>query len=785
MTSGDDGKAELAGDGARKDTAVPSPTAGGAAAPPPRSHPRVEGLAKVTGAACFVDDVGEAEFGSLFDHAAIVTSTAPAGRIKGFDLAAALAVPGVKLVMTHLNAPRLRSVTGICMSEIAELLPMQSDRVAYHGQAVAVVVAETPLAAKEATSLVRVHHEPAAAPVMATLADGAGRLKPVRRAGMTPGRMTKGDATADLLRSPVRLDERYACAPHHHNAMETSAVIARWDEDGGVTVRAAVQWHHLEALAIGQAFGLDAADRLPGYLARAALGRAFEGKVRLINGIAGGAFGRNLNPQHLLLACMAAKLNDRGVKLNLTRRQTFSLLSYRGEVDQRLRLGADADGRLKAIVQEPDVGVGHAGRYVEPVGHGPLHVYAHGSHLLQHRTARLDLNAPGWMRAPGGSSASFALESAMDELAHALGIDPLELRLRNHADVDPVTGKPWSSKALKECYAVGAANIGWHDRTHGGTKRPDGRLVGFGMATCHENSLRFPATASISLCRDGTATVSVAIAEIGQGIWTALTTVAAEALGLPREAIRLETDRTDLPAGAGSIGSTGTFSNASAIQEAARAACAKLLRHVVRDRRSPLHGVAAEALEIAAGRIQGPGGESETVAAAMSRYPKGRIEARATTGRTFGRDPKRKKASFGAVFAQISVDPLTMELSVERMVGAFACGRIVEPALARSQLIGGMVWGIGQALFEESHVDRRNGRWLNADLGEALIPTHADVPAIEVVMVEDDETASHPLGMKGVSEIGVVGPAPAIANAFFEATGKRVRSLPIMIDKRL
>jgi xanthine dehydrogenase YagR molybdenum-binding subunit len=749
------------------------------------ANPRVEGVTKVTGAALYVDDVGEDRFGSPLDTAVVVTSTIAVGRIRSFDLTAAHAVPGVRLVMTHENAPKLRKLTAVAMSEIGELLPLQSDQVVYYGQAVAVVVADTLEAAIEAAWLVRVDYEAAPRPLAFTLADGADRLAPVKRAGMAAGETKKGDAFADYEAAPVKVDARYHCAPHHHNAMETSAVIARWDDDGGVTIRAAVQWHHLETLAVGQAFGLDLADRLPGYVARAALGREFEGKVRLVNTMAGGAFGRNLNPQHLLLACMAAKLNDKGVKLNLTREQTFTLLSYRGEVEQRLRLGADASGRLLTMIQEPDVAVGFAGKYVEPVGHSPCQVYAHGSHYLRHRVARLDLNAPGWMRAPGGSAALFALESGMDELAVKVGLDPLDLRLLNYAETDPESGKPWTQKSLRACYAAGAAAIGWHDRPKGGTPRPDGRIIGYGMATSYESSLRFPASASVTLRQDGTALVRVTAAEIGQGIWTALVTITAEALGLPRSHIELLTDQTMLPAGAGSIASTGTFSNGSAIFEAAQTIKAKLFRHVARDRASPLYGAEPTALSIIDGYIRGHGNAAESVASAMARHSKGPLVVRATTGRDFGRDTKRKKASFGAVFTEISIDPLTMDLAVERMVGAFACGRIIEPAIARNQLLGGMIWGIGQALFEQSHVDRRTGRWVNANLAEALVPTNADIRSIEAIMVDDDETRTHPLGMKGVSEIGVIGPAPAIANAIFDATAKRLRSLPLTVEQRL
>lgn len=493
--------------------------------------------------------------------------------------------------------------------------------------------------------------------------------------------------------------------------------------------------------------------------------------------MAGGAFGRNLNTIHMLLACMAAKDHPRAVKVILTRAQTFPLLSHRGEVRQRLRLGARADGRLTAIVQEADVAKGTAGAFVEPVGEVGMQLYAHDAHLVQHRVAALDLSQTGWMRAPGVSSAVFAIETSMDDLAAATGLDPLELRRRNHADTNPQTGKPWASKSLLACYAAGAEAIGWVARPPGGTERLDGRLTGYGMATSFDLGRQFPASARVTLNADGTAEVALAATEIGQGLWTALAGIAADALGLPRERLRLVTDTTDLPYAAGSIGSTGTVSNGTAILEAVGRLRGHLAKRAVRDRASPAYRANPAVLHFEDGVFGG-----EPTALLLARH--GPLAATAHTGRTFGQTGPAK-ASFGAVFAEISLDPLTGALAVERMVGAFACGRILEPAIARSQLLGGMTWGIGQALMEESRVDRRTGRWTNADLAEALIPVNADVRDLRAITIDEDDTAAHPLGAKGLAEIGVVGPAPAIANAIHDATGHRPRALPITLRHRL
>ena len=742
---------------------------------------RIDAPDKVTGRTVYVDDLrpGDAPLIAL-----AVTSRIARGRVTRIDSAAALAIPGVRFVMTHENAPRLRRILAASMAEIGTIRPLQDDRIRYAGQVVAVIVANDRHAARDAARLLHIEERPDATPIAARLSEAVQRLKPVRQAGIAPGRLHKGRAEDDLRQSSVVSDAQYHCAPHHHNAIEPGAVLARWDADGGVTVHAAVQWHHIDTLAIGQAFGLGAESGLPGFLARMFLGRARRMRVRLINHPSGGAFGRNLNTIHMILACMAARLAGQAVKLTLTREQTFTLLSHRGEVAQRLALGTDADGILGPILQEPDVAQGAGGRFVEPVGEVSMQIYAHRSHRLQHRVARLDLPQTGWMRAPGISASIFALDSAMDDLAHRLGLDPLEMRIRNHATLNPQNGKPWSSKGLLDCYRDGAERFGWHDRPKGGTLRPDGRLRGFGMATAFDLGRQFPASARVGYRSDGTAFAEVTAAEIGQGLHGALATLTAEALGVPRDRVSLTTNQSHLAYGAGSIGSTGTFSNAAAIHKAATALKARIFSLASRDPSSPLHGVPPEHLSLTEGTITGPGNAHEALSTFLSRHQRHSFAQSATTGRTFGAG-KQARASFGAVFTEISIDPLTADLRVERITAGYACGRIVEPALARSQIIGGIIWGVGQALMEETRIDPRTGRWTNANLAEALIPTQADIPDIDIAFVKEDDTANHPIGMKGLAEIGVVGPAPAIANALFDATGQRHRSLPLTIDARI
>ncbi len=744
-------------------------------------RPRVEGRSKVTGTARFVGDIRADVLGSSFDTAVVVTSTRSSGVVSHIDPSAALAVPGVKFVMTHENAPRLKKAFALANGEIGSFLPLQDNRIRYYGQCIAVVVAESLEAAQEGARLVAVTYGEVAEPRAYSLGTAASRLKFVKRAGIVPGKIAVGDALKDFDAAPVKIDLQFDVAPAHHNAIEPSAVIARWDPDGGITVHAAIQWHHSEALVLGQVFGLSAVDRLPGLLGRMMGGAQWSGKVRLVNAISGGSFGRNQNPVHMLLAAMAAKICDRAVKVVLSREQTYSLLSYRAQTRQRLRLGARVDGTVTTIVQDADVAKGTHGSFIEPVGEGAGKVYGQSSLLIRHRVAELDLNGAGWMRAPGVSVSFFALESSMDVLAHQLGVDPLDLRLRNYSELDQENKRAWTSKSLRRCYEAGAAAIGWRTRSKGGQLDENGRWVGFGMATSFHPNRQFPATARLSLRRDGTAEVALAIADMGQGIFTALTKIAAEALGLPRDSIILRTQDTDLPAGAGSFGSSATLSNGAAIVEAAAEIQKRLIESAVRDKASSLFGQSVANITVSDGQLAGVGGAKDSVAAVMGRHASGVITAKATTGRTLGYS-KLSKGSFGAIFAQVSVDPITLRVRVEKLVGAFACGRIIDKTIAANQLAGGMIWGLGQALMEETQVDPRTGQWVNANLAEALIATNADVPPVDVILIDEDDTRFHSLGSKGLGEIGLVGPAPAIANAIFDATGKRLLSLPIRIE---
>ena len=760
-----------------------------AAPPPPApgSPRRVEGPDKLTGRARYAGDFTAADTGGVLDAAVAVTSTQASGRILGFDAGAARAVPGVRLVLTHENAPRLHAVLATNGAEIGDLLPLQDDKLHYYGQVVAVVVADTLEHAREAAELVHVRYsipDPAAA---FTLAKGHDRAKDVAKVGAgDPGQVQVGHPEKAFAAAPRQVDMSFDTAPHHHNAMEPGAVVAAWQPDGSLTVQLPTQFSYGDAVILGEAFGFGLKDRLPNIIAQVLGGIEFHHKVRVISTMTGGAFGSKNANVHLLLAPIAAKLTGRPVKLVLDRAQTFSLMPFRGEMHQRIRLGADADGRLQAVLHDAVLAKGTAGQFVAPIGEGTTKVYATPNLGLRVQAAALDTNAPGWMRGPGAPNGQFALESALDTLAHQLGLDPLEIRLRNYAEREPDSGKEWSSKSLRECYRLGAERVGWHQRNPavGSMRGPGGRLIGYGMATAIYPTLQLPARARVVLGADGRAVVQTANHEIGQGMITSFTQLAAETLGLPLADVRLEWGDTRLPYGGMTVGSMTTLSGGAAILEAAQAVQQALLKRAVADKASPLHGAQAAALRVADGQLIGPDGATESVAALMARYPDAPLSEEATTGRTMGHSSYGREA-FGAEFVVVSVDPDTLHVQVERLVGAFAGGRILNPLLVRSQLMGSMVWGLGQALLEQSLPDERTGHWQNDSLGEALVPTNADVADIEVILVEEDDSRGSALGAKGLGELGITGVAAAIANAIYHATGHRMTSLPITLDKLL
>ncbi len=682
---------------------------------------RIDGLKKVSGTAKYayeypVDDV---------TYAFPVQSVIAKGRVVSLDAAAALALPGVVTVLWHQNAPRLAPL------DDQDLAVLQSDAVAYRGQFVAVVVAETLEAARQAAGLVQVRYEEQPCDVELR-ADRRDLYKPEHLGNGDETDTARGDVEAALASSPISLDHTYTTAAYHNNPLEPHTTLAVWSGDG-VTLYDTNQGPDWIREDVARAFQLPPE------------------RVHIIAPYVGGGFGsKGFSHPHVILAVMAALAARRPVKLALTRQQMFALAGYRTPTIQRLRLGADYDGRLTAISHEVVEQTAAVHEFVEQTASATRMMYAAPNRRTTHRLARLDLPANSWMRAPGECPGMFALESAMDELALACGVDPIELRIRNEPNFDPESGRPFSSRNLVACLREGAERFAWAPRNpQPGARRSGSWLIGTGVAASTYPVYRFSAQARVSVDQAGAYHVQIAASDIGTGAWTVLTQIAADALEAPLEGVHLQIGDSTLPRAAGAGGSSGTGSWGSAIVDAARK-----LRARLRDEyggRVPPEGV--EAI--------GEVGEEAPGSAPFSMH------------------------AFGAQFAEAHVNADTGEVRVPRLLGVFAAGHIMNPKTARSQFLGGMTMGLSMALHEESVLDPHFGDYVNHDFAEYHIATNADVRMLDVAWIDEDDQHVNPLGAKGIGEIGIVGTAAAIANAVHHATGIRVRYLPITLDKLL
>src|SRR5260221_231735 len=681
---------------------------------------RLDGVQKVTGAAKYAYEYPVEGVTYVFP----VQSTIARGRVVSIDASAARALPGVIAVLSHENAPRLTPL------DDAELAVFQSDAIAYHGQFVAAVVAETSEIARPAASLVVVHDEEQPHDV---------ELRADRGDLYTPERLITGDETdtesgdveAALPPAAVSLDHPYTTPAEHNNPLEPHATTAIWSDDG-VTLYDANQGSHPIRDAVATAF------RLP------------PERVRVIARYVGGGFGSKGFPHpHVILTVMAAQAAGRPVKLALTRQQMFALVGYRTPTIQRLRLGADRNGRLTAIAHDVVEQTNALNEFSEPTAVATRVMYAAPNRRTTHRLARLDLPVNGAMRAPGECPGMFALESAMDELALACGLDPIELRLRNEPAVDPESGRPFSSRGLVACLREGAQRFGWAQRDPKPRVRRDGSwLVRTGGAASTRPVNQYPATALVQVDPAGNYRVRIDATDIGTGAWTVLTQIAAAALEVPPERVQLEIGDSALQKARAAGGSSGTASLRCAIVEAARQ-----LRTRLRDEHS--------------GAVPAAG-----------------LEA---TG-AFETNPEAQHFSmhaFGAQFAEVRVNADTGEVRVPRLLGVFAIGPVVNPKTARSQLLGGMTMGLSMALHAVSVLDPRFGDYVNHDFAEYHIATNADVGTIDVTWIDEEDLHVNPMGSKGIGELGIVGTAAAIANAVYHATGIRVRDLPITLEKLL
>lgn len=749
--------------------------------------PRVDGRLKVTGAAAYGTDFAPDQPAFAY----LKTSSIAKGRITAIDEAEARSLPGVIEIFTFRNVgERIKpgktfDQKGYMGTSIAPLL---DDRVAHDGQIVAVVVAETFESARDAAHRLRVTY--AEEPPSATFDSPGLSLKPAneKKAGGEEGAEDpkKGDFASAFTDAPVKVDNIYETPAQHHNPLELFGSTAAW-ADGKLTIWESSQNVYGFKNGVAEQLGISPDD------------------VRVVSPFIGGGFGsRGSLGQHTALLAHAARVLKRPVKLVATRDQAFTIMTYRAETRHRVQLAATRDGKLTALRHEGWEITSRPDDYKVSGTDASTRLYACPNIDSKVWIQNADRNTPGFMRSPPEVPYIFALESAMDELAYALNMDPVRLRLLNDTMAEPIRGLPYTSRNLKGCFEAASEAFGWNKRSPEPQSMRDGDwLIGWGTATSLYPTNVAPCAARVRLSPDGTTLVQCATHEIGQGVRTVMAIIAAEELGLPVDRVTVEAGDTALPPAPVAGGSNSTASVSSAVAKACGEIRDRLARASVADVDSPLNGKEAADLRLVDGTLALPDGPAEPLDKAVARVAPGIVEAyvenvpngakpesarglyKGQPGLTGGAKLKdRIQFAFGAQFVEVRVHARTGEVRAPRAVGAFSFGRIVNPKTAKSQLMGGQIWGISAALYEATEIDRRVARYYNDDLAEYMIPVNADVPLIETIMLpERDEHV--PLGIKGVGELGNVGLNAAVANAVFHATGVRVRRLPVRIEKLL
>ena len=732
---------------------------------------RRDAAAKASGAAQYAADFPHA--GTAY--AALVTSKVARGRITRIDTEAAEAVPGVQMVLTHhsLNeglGEETFAMKGGHMQ--SSFMPLTSDEVHYAGQIVSLLIADTQEAAEQAAGLVAVEY--ATQHASAAMDDPGHEEEPMEKKSIDVG-----DALAAFAAADVSVDATYLTPAQHHNPIELYAATCVW-RDGKLLVNTPSQWVKGKQAALAKIFGIPMEDV---HIESPYIGGGFGGKASLL--------------AHTVLVAMAARRLGRPVKLVVPREAMFTVGSFRPATRSRVRLAAKKDGTLTAVLHD-EVGQSAVIDHVAfPATDVTARMYASPNIRMREATIATDVNTPGFQRAPAEAPGFFGFESAVDELAIKLGMDPIELRLHNEPERDPVKGLAWSSRSLVPCFRRGAELFGWSKRNPevGSMTTPDGLLIGMGCATATYPSAMAPSSARVRLSADGTCVVYCGAHDLGTGAYTVLGQVAADVLGVPDELVRVHLGDSTLPSGPVAGGSITTGSSGAAVHMAALA---------VRDRLLAAAGDGNPAgWSLAGGQVIGPDGHGRPVAEVMAAVTGGVIEETAdwkpdslsddqmraglAGGMAFAGPTTEKYASysFGAQFAEVHVDPLLRTVRVARMVGVFACGRIINPRTARSNLAGGMVWGASFALLEESQVDRPRARFANTDLAGYHISTNADIGEVVVETIHEDDSVVNPIGAKAVGEIGIVGMNAAIANAVYHATGVRVRKTPILVEDLL
>ncbi len=704
---------------------------------------RVDARLKVTGRATYAADVPVAKVA----HAVIVTSAIARGRVAALDVSAVRRLPGVLAVLTHDTVPRAEAKPKKPTPGDRALQLLQDPSIAYADQPIAVVVADTLERAQHAAYAIVARYR-VDNPV-ADLVSALGSAKePKHPPPAGPTDSSRGDVTAGLASAATKLELVYTTPVQNHNPMEPHATTAVWQGSDRLTLYDSTQYVYGVRQRIADILGLP------------------KDHVRVVDHFVGGAFGcKGTAWSHVALSALAAKVVGRPVKLVVTRQQMFSVVGHRPKTVQTVALGATAKGELIAIRHDVVSETSRIDEFVEPAALQTRMLYACPNVATSHRIVPIDIGTPTFQRAPGEATGTFALESAMDELAYALKLDPIELRLRNYAAKDPDENKPWSSKSLRECYRAAADRFGWSKRTPQPRSMRDGKeLVGWGMATATYPARQFPggASARARLRADGTALVQTASHDLGTGTYTIMTQIAADTLGLPVDAISLELGDTALPEAPLSAGSM----TAATVGPAVKAACAEVLRQLA-----------------ALGEL-GTGDRRDAIRRLLAQAGRDELAAEVKTDKKPERDAYSCH-SFGADFVEVRVDEELGRVRVARMVAAFAAGKFLNAKLARSQLMGGLVWAIGFALEEHTVRDRRTARVVTRDLVDYHVPVAADVPAIDVILIDELDPHVDDVGAKGIGEIGVTGASAAIANAVYHATGKRIRDLPITVEKLL
>ncbi|MCU1287067.1 MAG: aerobic-type carbon monoxide dehydrogenase, large subunit CoxL/CutL-like protein [Acidobacteriales bacterium] len=730
---------------------------------------RVDGRAKVTGQAKYA---GEYNVPNLA-YGVIVSSAIAKGRITNIDSTKALSLNGVLQVFTHKNAPRTAERDENYWDEVAPpgspFRPLQNDKVMFSGQPVALVVAESFELAMYAASLVQVEYK---------IEQHVTDLDQVRneayvprpREGIDPPAKPRGNPESALAGAPVKIEVEYSAPVEHHNPMEPYATTVLWEGDSKLIVYDKTQGSVNNHDYVCNVSGLSS------------------DQVRLLSPYVGGAFGSGLRPQYqLVLAVMAALGLKRSVRVTLRRQQMFTL-GHRPRTIQNVALGAATDGKLQALIHQAIAETSQYEDYSEPVVNWSGELYQCDNVKLGHKVVHLDFCTPCDMRAPGAVWGLYAIESAMDELAYKLRMDPLELRLKNYTERDLNNNKPFSSKELRECYRQGAERFGWSKRNpEPRSMRDDGSLIGWGFATGAWDAMHFPASAKAVLSADGKLMVGSATADIGTGTYTIMTQIAAETLGLPIEDVTFKLGDSTLPKAPVEGGSFTAASVGTAVKQVCDKVRGKLFRVAQTLPKSPFANAKLEDITFADGHMMltSDPGRSVSIQEAMRHGGLSSIEESADAAPDEAKRSQYTLHTHSAIFAEVKVDEDLGTIDVARVVSAIAGGRILNPKTARSQIMGGIVWGIGMALEEESVVDHKFGRFMNHNLAEYHVPVNADVHDIDVIFVEEHDSIVNPLGVKGLGEIGIVGVAAAIGNAIFHATGVRVRDLPITLDKVL